>query len=642
MTDRRLLVRRGVFAAVDATGDVHGTRGTAPDGLFAHDARHLSLWRLKADGAALTPLAPGVLVPPGTRDAPPPYLVLREQAVDAFGLAERVRVVNHTAEPITVRLRYLADADFADQFELRSDGRRYPKPDARHERSAEPGGLVFGYRRGAWAASTTVTADPPPDTVRAGSDACTAEWELRLPAHGEAAVTLNARVRTGPDGAAGPVPAPVPPARVAAADAAEAAEFTGAAPHPRDRGGDPDLLRACDQGLADLAALRVPVPGPDGAPLLVPGAGVPWFLTLFGRDALLTSLFALPYRAGPAAASLRALAAVQGRADDPARVERPGKIVHEVRRGELAHFGQVPYGRYYGAVDSTPLFLVLLHAYTEAAGDTGPARELEGAARAAVDWMLGDGGVASGYLVYTPDPAGLVNQCWKDSAGAVCWADGRQAEGPIAVCEAQGYAYDALRRTADLAERVWGDPGYAGRLAAVADRLRADVHRDFPMPEAGGFPAIALDGAGRRVDALASNAGHLLFSGLADPAWGAAIGRRLLRPDFFSGWGVRTLAAGQRPYHPLSYHRGGIWPHDNAVIALGLARYGLAAEAGRLTEGLVAAAARNGFRLPEVLAGYDRADHPEPVPYPHACSPQAWATATPLALLTAVAGPPGA
>ncbi|PSK95951.1 glycogen debranching enzyme [Murinocardiopsis flavida] len=631
MTDRTVLVHRGVFAAVDGLGEISGTRGTAPDGLFARDARHLSRWRLRIDGAPLTRLAPGVLVPEGTRDRPPAFAVFRAQALGAPGLAEELRIANHGGEPLAVRVRYSAAADFADQFELRADERRYPKPEGGHGQRTRPDGVEFRYRRGDWLARTEVAAAPAPDAVTAGPDGAELDWTLTLPAHGSAVLALTVRpVPAGTPGPDGPIPVPVE--RVRAEAAAETAAF--AEPPPAPPGADPDLARVCAKGLADLAGLRVPAPGPGGAARAVPGAGVPWFLTLFGRDSLLTSLFALPYRPALAAATLPALAAVQGRRHDPSRLEQPGRIVHEVRHGELAHFGQVPYARYYGSIDSTPLFLVLLHAYTEATGDTAPAAALQGAARAAVAWMFADGGLDEhGYLTYRPDPGGLVNQCWKDSDGAVCTADGRQAEGPIAVVEAQGYAFDALRRTAVLAADVWGDPGYADRLRAAAARLRAAVHRDFPMERHGGFPALALDGDRRQVDVLASNAGHLLFSGLLDTGAGRAVGRRLLEPDFFSGWGVRTLAAGQRPYHPLSYHRGSIWPHDNAVIVAGLARYGLAAEAARVARGLVGAAVRNGDRLPEVLGGHDRAAHPDPVPYPHSCSPQAWAAAAPLVLL---------
>ncbi|WP_409351224.1 amylo-alpha-1,6-glucosidase, partial [Streptomyces scabiei] len=403
--------------------------------------------------------------------------------------------------------------------------------------------------------------------------------------------------------------------------------------------GWPELAAACARGLADLAALQVPATGPEGENLRVPAAGAPWFLTLLGRDALLTSLFALPYRPEPAAATLLALAAAQATEVGVGSVAQPGKIVHEVRHGELAHFGQVPYGRYYGSVDATPLFLVLLGAYVEQTGDVTLARRLEAQARAAVGWMLDHGGLTSrGYLVYRADQGGLANQNWKDSPGSICSADGsRPAAGPVMAAGAQGYAYDALRRTAVLARTVWEDEVYAALLEQAAGDLRDRFQRDFWMP-GHGFPALALDSEGWQVDALASDAGHLLWSGLLDKEYGKQVGRRLLEPDFFSGWGVRTLAAGQPAYHPLSYHRGSVWPHDNALITLGLARYGLHDEARAVASGMVDAATAAGHRLPEVLAGYGRDTHPEPVPYPHACVRESRSAAAPLALLTAVGG----
>ncbi|MEU6736111.1 glycogen debranching N-terminal domain-containing protein [Streptomyces physcomitrii] len=412
------------------------------------------------------------------------------------------------------------------------------------------------------------------------------------------------------------------------------AEFAAGLPLPDW----PQLAAACTRGLADLASLQVPAEGPDGEALRVPAAGVPWFLALLGRDALLTSLFALPYRPGLAAATLPALAAVQATADRGGAVAQPGKIVHEVRHGELAHFGQVPYGRYYGSVDATPLFLVLLGAYTEQTGDLALARRLEPHARAALTWMLDHGGLTSrGYLVYRADEGGLANQNWKDSPGAICSADGERPSGPVTAAAAQGYAYDALRRTARLARTVWADEPYAAQLTRAAADLRDRFQRDFWM-ERSGFPALALDGEGRQYDALASDAGHLLWSGLLDKEYGETVGRRLLAEDFFSGWGVRTLAAGQRAYHPLSRHRGSVWPHDNALIALGLARYGLHDEARTVATALVEAAATDGFRLPAVLAGYPRGSHPAPVPCPHACLRESRSAAAPLALLTAIGG----
>ncbi|MFG2357921.1 glycogen debranching N-terminal domain-containing protein [Streptomyces sp. NPDC048521] len=624
------LVRDATFARLDAAGGISGTRGTLPDGLFLRDARHLSRWHLTVDGtepAALVPAtaetddkATSVLTPPGTRDNPPAYTVFREQTVSAGALTEHLRLVSNRPDPVTARVEITVDADFADLFELRADDRHYDKPGGRRQVQRTDEGLVFDYRRADWHSRTTLVCHPAPtglDTVRGTPHptARTLSWHLELAAHGQADLhlTVHARPHGLPDGTP-----------------------TVARPQRRTPAATDDLTRTCERGLADVDLLTIPVTGVDGEEAHVPAAGIPWFLTLFGRDSLLTSYFLLPYRPTTAAATLSALAATQGRHHDPASGEQPGRIVHETRHGELAHFRQVPYGRYYGAVDATPLFLVLLHAHYETTGDPALAVRLERHARRAVDWMLTDGGLEKhGYLVYQPDPHGLVNQNWKDSAGAVCFADGTQAEGPIAVSEVQGYAYDALIRTAELASALWRDEPYARRLREAATALRTRFVTDFWMPDAD-FPALALDGNGRQADALTSDAGHLLWSGILDQDRARRVGERLLQPDFFSGWAIRTLAAGQKPYHPLSYHRGSAWPHDNAVIVLGLAHHRLAEQARTVAEGLVAAAAHHDYRLPEVLAGYDRTATARPVPYPHSCSPQAWAAATPLALRTAL------
>ncbi|MER7719719.1 glycogen debranching N-terminal domain-containing protein [Streptomyces flaveolus] len=629
------LVRDATFIRLTTDGAITGSRGTAPDGLYVQDARHLSRWELTVDGTAPLALVPAtaesddtaacVLTPQGTRDNPPACTVFRRQSVTAGTFTEHLRLVSNRPDAVTAQVDLTIDADFADLFELRADDRRYDKPGAERDARPTADGLCFSYRRADWHADTVLDCRPAPDAVAParptpGATPRTLSWRVALDAHGTADLHLTVRAR--PHGRPPHTPA---------------TEQAPRQPSTMTVEGTDDLALACARGLADIDLLTIPATGVDGEDVRIPAAGIPWFLTLFGRDSLLTSYFLLPYRPATAAAVLSALAATQGRRHDAFSGEQPGRIVHETRHGELAHFRQVPYGRYYGAVDATPLFLVLLHAHHETTGDPALATRLETHARRAVDWMLTDGGLEKhGYLVYTPDPGGLVNQNWKDSAGAVCFRDGTQAEGPIAVSEAQGYAYDALLRTARLAREVWGDAAYAHRLLETAARLRDRFAQDFWMPEAD-FPALALDGAGRQVDALASDAGHLLWSGILDPERARRVGRRLLEPDFFSGWAVRTLAAGQRPYHPLSYHRGSAWPHDNAVIALGLARQGLADELRTLTEGLVAAAARHDYRLPEVLAGYDRSATAGPVPYPHSCSPQAWAAATPSALRTALA-----
>ncbi|MEV8548559.1 glycogen debranching N-terminal domain-containing protein [Streptomyces glaucescens] len=649
MTDRHHpLVHGGTYAAVGDGGDISGVRtggagrASLPDGFFVRDARHLSRWQLTVDGAVpetLSPVAGGdtarcVLVPRGGRQEPPACTVFREQAVGDSSFVERLRVTSNRPVPTTVRLAVTADADFTDQFELRADHRTYDKPGAVRRRHVLRHGLEFTYQRGEWRSCTTVTTEPAPDSVEeTGTGARRLVWTLGLEPHGTAELTL--RVIARPHGEKRTLRVPRSPAAVSEDLLAREGRFMEGVAFPT---GWPELAAACARGLADLASLQIPATGPDGEDLRVPAGGAPWFLALLGRDALLTALFALPYRPQLAASVLPALAAAQATEAQPRALAQPGKIVHEVRYGELAHFGQVPYGRYYGSVDATPLFLVLLGAYVEQTGDTALARRLEAHARAAVGWMLDHGGLTSrGYLVHRADRGGLADRNWKDSPGAICWADGTRPSGPVAAAGAQGYAYDALRRTSQLARSVWADGTYAALLEQAAGDLRDRFQRDFWMAERS-FPALALDGAGRRVDALASDAGHLLWSGLLDKEYGEVVGRRLVEGDFFSGWGVRTLAAGQPAYHPLSYHRGAVWPHDNALIALGLARYGLHDEARTVAHALVDAANASGHRLPEVLAGYGRAVHPEPVPHPHACVREARSAAAPLALLTAVGG----
>lgn len=488
MTDRHhLLVHGGTFAAVGDGGDISGVRGgSSPDGLFVRDARHLSRWQLTVDGAvpeALTPVADGdmarcVLVPRGGRQEPPAHTLFREQAVGDGAFVESLKVTSNRPVPTTVRLAVTADADFTDQFELRSDYRTYAKTGATRSRQVLEDGVEFAYQRGEWRSCTTVTAEPAPDGVEeTGTGARRMVWTLDLEPHGTAELAL--RVMARPHGDKRALRVPRSPSALNDQLIALEGEYVQGVSFPT---GWPELAAACARGLSDLASLQVPATGPDGEELRVPAAGAPWFLTLLGRDALLTSLFALPYRPQLAAATLPALAATQATAVGAESVSQPGKIVHEVRHGELAHFGQVPYGRYYGSVDATPLFLVLLGAYVEQTGDTTLARRLEPNARAAIGWMLDHGGLTSrGYLVYRADQGGLANQNWKDSPGAICGADGTRASGPVMAAGAQGYAYDALRRTAQLARTVWEDETYAALLEQAASDLRDRFQRDFWM-----------------------------------------------------------------------------------------------------------------------------------------------------------------
>jgi len=326
----------------------------------------------------------------------------------------------------------------------------------------------------------------------------------------------------------------------------------------------------------------------------------------------------------------------QAKVRDDFHEQEPGKILHELRLGELTAFGERPHSPYFGTADATPLFLILLDEYHRWSGDDDLVRALEPNARAALAWIEDSGDAdGDGFVEYAcRNPAtGLVNQCWKDSWNSIQFADGTLARGPIATCELQGYVYDAQRRSARLAREMWGDPALAERLERRAAGLRASFRRDFWMPERG-CHALALDGDKRQVDGLTSNIGHLLWSGLPDDGEAAATAERLLGEQLYSGWGVRTLGTREAGYNPLGYHTGTVWPHENSLIAAGLARYGYREAATTIASAILDAAPYFEHRLPEVFAGYPASVTSVPVAFPTASRPQAWAAGAPLMLLT--------
>jgi glycogen debranching enzyme len=398
------------------------------------------------------------------------------------------------------------------------------------------------------------------------------------------------------------------------------------------------LHRCYYRSLVDLAALRFYPDVVPRASLLA--AGMPWYMTLFGRDSLIASYEALPFAPELCRTTLRALAGMQSDRFDDRRDAEPGKIMHELRHGELVHFGERPQSPYYGTCDATPLFLILLDEYERWTGDVATVRDLESAARAALTWVerYGDPD-GDGYLEYqTRNPEhGLSNQCWKDSPNSVLHPDGRLASLPRATCELQGYAYDARLRVARLARLVWNDTALAERLERDAARLRDAFNRDFWLPEKECY-ALALDGQKQPVATVASNMGHLLWSGIVPDERVDAVVRHLTGAPMYSGWGIRTLAADQPAFNPIGYHNGTVWPHDNAIIAAGLLRYGRRAEASRIAGNIIEAAATFDFRLPETIAGEDRGRIGIPLPYPDANSPQAWAAAAPLLLIRVMLG----
>jgi glycogen debranching enzyme len=633
MRERDVSVLDGsTFVVGDRLGDVRADEGRE-HGFFFEDTRFVSHWVLRVDDAPLELLslhqtrhfdAQFVLTPIVGPDDQASCSIVRRRLIDRVW-SEEITVINHLHRASDIRLAVDIGADFADIFEVKDGGagmRRVTFAD-------DDGRLVLAYRRDDFSRSLTVASTEPGLVTQSGF-----VFALRLGPGEEWSATFTMTPHgAGEEAEAGLRPTAAPRQR-SETKADELDSWLADAPVLESD--DVDLTRTYGASLSDLAALRM---HPDeGQPPTLPAAGLPWFMALFGRDSLITSLQTLPYRPGLAATTLRVLAARQGRARDDFREMEPGKILHELRFGELTARGERPHSPYFGSADATPLFLILLAEYHRWTGDATLVRELEPNARLALDWIAESGDLdGDGYIEYERRnlASGLVNQCWKDSWDAIQFADGCVARGPIATAEIQGYAYDAQVRSAHLAREVWGDPVLAGRLEGRAGALRAAFRRDFWLPERG-CHALALDGDKRPVDSLTSNIGHLLWSGILDESEAAAVAERLLGEELFSGWGVRTLGKYEAGYNPLGYHTGTVWPHDNSLIVAGLARYGHHRAAATIAAAVLGAAPFFEHRLPEVFAGFPSSMTSVPVAFPTASRPQAWAAGTPLLLLTAL------
>ncbi|WP_187368716.1 amylo-alpha-1,6-glucosidase [Baekduia soli] len=624
-----------LFLCARRDGDVLTGR-VSGEGLYTQDTRFLSRLRVRLSGAAPVMLSSTVTSGYGAViDATNPVLDgvpqetvnIRRRLIVSDRLHCEVAITSYRPCPIALDLVVELGADFADVFEVRAAARR----DARGRVLAtklDSTRVVFAYvGEDGGHRETRVHLEPAASEVRPDGDGAVARWRLEIPPRGSASVVVAVEPWTG-ERAAGDR---------SLGDAIASVDHASRVWHDactRIETDDDGLARLIDASLRDLHALLTTTT--HGR---LPAAGIPWYVAPFGRDSIWASLMALMMEPDVARETLLVLAALQAEADEPWRDAEPGKILHELRCGELARAGIIPHRPYYGTVDATPLFLVLAAGYLRWTGDLGTLTALRPALDAALRWIDEFGDLdGDGFIEYERRSAGgLLQQGWKDSHDSIMHADGTPAEGPIALVEAQAYVYLAKTEVAEVYD-AFGDGERATALRRDADDLRRRFDAAFWDAEAGSY-VLALDGRKRQVRSIASNQAHALYCGIADPEKAALVAERLMAPDMFSGWGLRTLSADSPAYNPMSYHNGSVWPHDNAIAAAGLKRYGHAAQAARIARTMldVGALARDA-RLPELFCGFSRRDAQVPVAYPVACIPQAWAACTPFLLLKTLLG----
>jgi glycogen debranching enzyme len=621
------------FVVSDERGDIDGSPAEA-HGLFDRDTRYLSRWVLTIDGQRLSTLsvdttryyAAQFFLAPGVASA---YVnaklaVIRRRTV-LDGFHEVLSLTNHDAVDVTLELELSAEADFADLFEVK-DATVPAKPGRTYSR-VEADRLVLGYERETYRRETWIRASGNPVLDETGL-----RFRVTLAPQESWSCEIDVLTVRGGQPAAFPERSALddPEKRLGLRLLQQRFPVLRCSWRP--------LELIYRQSLQDLAALRFDLPISPGK--YMPAAGLPWFMAAFGRDSLITSFQALPFMPELAETALVTLAQLQATTRDDFRDAEPGKILHELRFGELTAFETQPHSPYYGSADATQLWLVLLDEYERWTGRDDIVHALEGPARAALRWIDESGDRdGDGYVEYERrNPVtGLENQCWRDSGESIQSADGSLASLPRATCELQGYVYDAKRRAARLARTVWDDPALADRLEEQAADLKARFNRDFWLEDKG-YYALALDGDKRPVDSLTSNIGHLLWSGIVDDDRIERVVQLLMSERLYSGWGIRTFATGQTGYNPIGYHLGTVWPHDTAFAVLGLAQHGYQAEAAKVAMSLLEAAELLDNRLPEAFAGFDREQTAFPAEYPTACRPQAWAAGAPLLLVRALLG----
>ncbi|HEY0526591.1 MAG TPA: amylo-alpha-1,6-glucosidase [Stellaceae bacterium] len=631
----RVLKAGNTFGVFDLKGDLH-SREHGAEGLYHEDTRYLSELNLAVAGGSLMLLASTIVTGEGSLDAdltnpdifrgdeivvPRETLHLfRSKTLKPGFCRELLRFRNYGEVRIAVPAAFTFAADFADIFEVRGQ-KRARRGEMLPEQKRADGGVVLGYRGlDGIERRTTVRFHPAPNMSASG----VVHYQIALDPHEELEIVVEVECESsalaGIDGEPDVAPAVDQPRDLAAPTRIESTSVPFDEWIARSR--------------SDVAMLTTLTPyGP------YPYAGIPWFSTAFGRDAIITALECLWLDPALAKGVLAFLAANQAQKLDPSKDAEPGKILHETRQGEMARLGEVPFRRYYGSVDSTPLFVMLAGAYWERTGDTDFIRTIWPNVEAALEWMRKYGDIdGDGFIEYgRTSPNGLINQGWKDSNDSIFHLDGRLAEAPIALCEVQGYAYAAKLAAGTLA-RALGDLTRSTTLIAEAIMLRDKFEAAFWCEEIGTY-ALALDGKKQPCRVRSSNAGHTLLCGLASPERARRVAEALMDERGFSGWGIRTIANGEARYNPMSYHDGSVWPHDNAMIAVGFARYDLKEPLLRLTEGLFDATRFLDLqRLPELFCGFERRPQVGPTSYPVACIPQAWSSAAAFALIGACLG----
>jgi len=582
------------YAVLSDLGLVEG----GEQGFYRHDTRYLSSYTWKLPGFSLllsqSP-RPDRLVQHWSWIKGPDQVVgvRRELQMERGGFRERLEFENTSLEAQTLEIALSLEADFADLFEAKG----WHKVERRVE------GLSYTAEDGLKLATHLRFEPLPSEAYR---------WRLTLAPKEKASLRLQARFESPFEPHTPPLPS--------------YQEWQQRFPLRMEREGSQQVL---EQAIADLRALLFSLP--EG---LFPAAGIPWYVCPFGRDSLLTAYMMQPWASEVTQGVLYYLAKYQGREVNPFLDETPGKILHEMRQGELSRTGKVPFARYYGTVDATPLFVILLHQYWKDTGDMAFVRQLQPNWEAALAWMTDYADPdRDGFLEYAPNTQkGHLVQSWKDSFDSQSHQDGSLAQGAIAVCEVQGYAYMAYQGAAEF-YRALGQHERASRWEAKAQALKARFHQAFWLPELNTY-AAGLDGEKRPMAILTSNPGHLLWSGIVPAEVAPQLVETLFSEALYSGWGVRTLGAGEVRYNPLSYHNGSVWPHDNALFIGGLVRYGFYEEALQAMEGLFRLAmTQPDWRLPELVGGYPKHEGEPPVPYPASCRPQAWDAAAVVYML---------